>query len=167
MLSITVSVTRLLISGNHYKWCLNFKLQQELACQFQCWNLLVTLNWLKKSDAIDVKLMVLFLKKKKIFYPLGFSVISFFINHFSSIFQHLALKFGLGKENVHLLKKNHLPVLQLYLKFQDDIEKNYVKNSILLDFYPTLPSGSTVTWRGAQCLKLQTFFYSFSTTGKC
>ena len=69
------------------------------------------------------------------------------------------MKFGSGKQNVHLMKKIHLLVLQFYFKFQEDTEKDYVKNSTLLDFYPILPSGSTITWRGFQCLKLQTFFH--------
>ena len=73
------------------------------------------------------------------------------------------MKFGSGKENGHMSKKIHLLILQFYLKFQEDTEKDYVKNSTLLDFHPILQQLRGEEFNASNCKHFSTHF---STTGK-
>ena len=66
------------------------------------------------------------------------------ICHFSCISQHSALKFGSGKENVHM-NLLHLPDFQNFNR-----GKRYVKKITLLGFQPILPSWWQL--RGVPCL---------------
>ena len=74
-------------------------------------------------------------------------------------FSILGIEIWFRQRKCSFVEKNSFASFAILLKFQEDTEKDYVNNSTLLDFYSILPSGSTVTWRGRQCLKLQTFLH--------